>query len=261
MRVTYVGHATVLIEDSGSAIVTDPLLRRRVGHLRRQGELPAPLPQLDGVLISHLHRDHLDTPSLKRIADGTPAVLPASGVSAMRRTRLQPLPIAHWLSSGRNAEPLADVASPCSDEVRLNLRLIPYSDELWLLVARDVSKLMRLEHMRRDVIDRFRIGREVMTVGAVELQIDKTRRDDVFRRVRALAQPRNHAARNRELARAQHTIGKEHLTGEAQRIHARAFPSSESRATRAAPTAASTSGTSGRAAGTDAASAQRSASR
>ena len=93
MRVTYVGHATVLIEDSGSAIVTDPLLRRRVGHLRRQGELPAPLPELDGVLISHLHRDHLDTPSLKRIADGTPAVVPASGVSAMRRTRLQPLPV------------------------------------------------------------------------------------------------------------------------------------------------------------------------
>jgi L-ascorbate metabolism protein UlaG (beta-lactamase superfamily) len=93
MRVTYVGHATVLIEDSGSAIVTDPLLRRRVGHLRRQGELPAALPQLDGVLISHLHRDHLDTPSLKRIADGTPAVVPASGVSAMRRTRLQPVPV------------------------------------------------------------------------------------------------------------------------------------------------------------------------
>ena len=93
MRVTYVGHATVLIEDSGSAIVTDPLLRRRVGHLRRQGELPAPLPELDGVLISHLHRDHLDTPSLKRIADGTRVVVPASGVSAIRRTRLQPLPV------------------------------------------------------------------------------------------------------------------------------------------------------------------------
>ena len=62
MRVTYVGHATVLIEDSGSAIVTDPLLRRRVGHLRRQGELPAPLPQLDGVLMPTIRtlRDTLD---------------------------------------------------------------------------------------------------------------------------------------------------------------------------------------------------------
>ena len=66
--------------------------------------------------------------------------------------RLQPLPIAHWLAAGRNAEPLMDVASPVDAEVRLNLRLIPYSDQLWLLVARDVSKLMRLEQMRRDFV-------------------------------------------------------------------------------------------------------------
>jgi two-component system phosphate regulon sensor histidine kinase PhoR len=36
--------------------------------------------------------------------------------------------------------------------VRLSLRLIPYSDELWLLVARDVTKLVRLEQMRRDFV-------------------------------------------------------------------------------------------------------------
>src|SRR5690606_29592192 len=36
--------------------------------------------------------------------------------------------------------------------VRLSLRLIPYSDELWLLVARDVTKVMRLEQMRRDFV-------------------------------------------------------------------------------------------------------------
>jgi len=66
--------------------------------------------------------------------------------------RLQPLPIAHWLTSGRNAEPMSDVPSPVAADIRLNLRLIPYSDELWLLVARDVSKLMRLEQMRRDFV-------------------------------------------------------------------------------------------------------------
>ncbi len=65
---------------------------------------------------------------------------------------LQPLPIANWLSGGRYAEPLLDVASPVRADVRLSLRLIPYSDDLWLLVARDVSKLMRLEHMRRDFV-------------------------------------------------------------------------------------------------------------
>ena len=66
--------------------------------------------------------------------------------------RLQPLPIAHWLAAGRHAEPLMDAASPVRPDIRLSLRLIPYSDELWLLVARDVSKLMRLEQMRRDFV-------------------------------------------------------------------------------------------------------------
>ena len=66
--------------------------------------------------------------------------------------RLRPLRIAHWLSAGRNAEPLLDVASPASPDIRLTLRLIPYSDDLWLVVARDVTKMMRLEHMRRDFV-------------------------------------------------------------------------------------------------------------
>jgi two-component system phosphate regulon sensor histidine kinase PhoR len=65
---------------------------------------------------------------------------------------LKPLPIAHWLSGGRNAEPLQDVASPLDGTIRLSLRLIPYSDQYWLLVARDVSKLLRLEQMRRDFV-------------------------------------------------------------------------------------------------------------
>ncbi|QIL21038.1 phosphate regulon sensor histidine kinase PhoR [Thermomonas sp. HDW16] len=67
-------------------------------------------------------------------------------------TALQPLPMAHWLATGRNAEPMTDVASPANPDLRLNLRLIPYSDELWLLVARDVTRTMRLEHMRRDFV-------------------------------------------------------------------------------------------------------------
>src|SRR5690554_311660 len=66
--------------------------------------------------------------------------------------RLRPLPVAHWLAAGRNAEPLADVPSPVDPATRLSLHLIPYSDELWLLVARDVTKLMHLEHIRRDFV-------------------------------------------------------------------------------------------------------------
>ena len=66
--------------------------------------------------------------------------------------RLQPLPISHWLSAGRHAEPIVDAASPVDPAIRISLRLIPYSDALWLLVARDVGKMMRLEQVRRDFV-------------------------------------------------------------------------------------------------------------
>ncbi|MDO5505873.1 MAG: phosphate regulon sensor histidine kinase PhoR [Pseudoxanthomonas suwonensis] len=66
--------------------------------------------------------------------------------------RLQPLPLGPWLALGQQAEPMLDVASPVGSQLRMNLRLIPYSDTLWLLVARDVSKMMRLEQTRRDFV-------------------------------------------------------------------------------------------------------------
>ena len=66
--------------------------------------------------------------------------------------RMQPLPMAQWMASGRNAEPILDAPGPVDERLRLHLRLIPYSEDYWLLVARDVSKLLRLEQMRRDFV-------------------------------------------------------------------------------------------------------------
>ncbi|HJW45988.1 MAG TPA: phosphate regulon sensor histidine kinase PhoR [Lysobacter sp.] len=65
--------------------------------------------------------------------------------------RLQPLQLSRWLAAGRNAEPL-EVTSPWNPTVTLSLRLIPYSENLWLLLARDVSRLLQLEQMRRDFV-------------------------------------------------------------------------------------------------------------
>ncbi len=65
--------------------------------------------------------------------------------------RLQPLPLARWMAAGRNAEPL-ETPSPLNGSLTLSLRLIPYSENLWLLVARDVSRLLQLEQMRRDFV-------------------------------------------------------------------------------------------------------------
>jgi two-component system phosphate regulon sensor histidine kinase PhoR len=58
---------------------------------------------------------------------------------------------AEWLRA-ENAEPLVDLASPADENLRLSLRLIRYADDRALLVARDVSQLMRLEQVRRDFV-------------------------------------------------------------------------------------------------------------
>ena len=66
-RIVFLGHATVLIELDGVRLLTDPLLRDRVAHLRRQVPPldPAVYAGIDAVLISHLHHDHLDLASLR----------------------------------------------------------------------------------------------------------------------------------------------------------------------------------------------------
>jgi L-ascorbate metabolism protein UlaG (beta-lactamase superfamily) len=66
-RITWIGHSTVLIEMDGVRLLTDPLLRRRVLHLRRVVADAAELGELDAVLISHGHADHLDAGSLEHL--------------------------------------------------------------------------------------------------------------------------------------------------------------------------------------------------
>ena len=76
-RITWLGHSTVLVELDGTRVLTDPVLRDRVAHLRRTKPADAGmLYALDGVLVSHLHYDHLDSPSLERLGRSVPVVVP-----------------------------------------------------------------------------------------------------------------------------------------------------------------------------------------
>src|SRR4051794_35054839 len=86
-RLTWLGHATVLLELSGARLLTDPLLRTHVGPLRRQGEPPAPGASraIDAVLVSHLHYDHLDVPSLRRLRDDVAVLAPRGAGRFLRR--------------------------------------------------------------------------------------------------------------------------------------------------------------------------------
>lgn len=88
VRVTYVGHATVLLETDGLRWLTDPFLRDRLGPLRRHGPSPDPnaIGPLDLVLVSHAHPDHFDPRSLGRL-QGDPLVIVPPGLGpATQRT-------------------------------------------------------------------------------------------------------------------------------------------------------------------------------
>lgn len=94
-RLTWWGHATASIEIDGVHVLTDPLLRGRVGPLRWYGPRPpATLAgRADAVLVSHLHRDHFDRRSLAVVPDETPIIVPRGAgsllPSARRRTVIE----------------------------------------------------------------------------------------------------------------------------------------------------------------------------
>jgi two-component system phosphate regulon sensor histidine kinase PhoR len=60
--------------------------------------------------------------------------------------------VHEWFLAGDIDEPLMDLPCPQDENIRLSLRLLPYSNEQFMVVVRDVTKLMQLEHMRRDFV-------------------------------------------------------------------------------------------------------------
>jgi len=84
--VTWIGHASVLIDVAGVKVLTDPLLTRRVAHLRRHHPIDvAAVGVPDVVLLSHVHMDHLHIPSLRLLGPTIPIVAPAGAGGLLRR--------------------------------------------------------------------------------------------------------------------------------------------------------------------------------
>ncbi|MFD6299897.1 MBL fold metallo-hydrolase [Streptomyces sp. NPDC060235] len=85
VEITWWGHATCTLEDSGTRVLTDPLFARRLAHLRRRRGAPPPpsAAVADVALVSHLHADHLHVPSLARLAPGTRVLVPRGAPRAV----------------------------------------------------------------------------------------------------------------------------------------------------------------------------------
>jgi L-ascorbate metabolism protein UlaG (beta-lactamase superfamily) len=88
VQLTFVGHATVRLDGEEAMLLTDPVLRRHVGVLRSTAAIDRVVPAPDRavvVLISHLHLDHCDVPSLRRLGNALSLVVPRGAESFFTR--------------------------------------------------------------------------------------------------------------------------------------------------------------------------------
>src|SRR5262249_61589232 len=85
-RVSYVGHASWLVQTTGLNLLLDPVWSQRVSPFAKVGPKRvndpgiafADLPPIDVVLVSHAHYDHLDVATLSRLPGAhPPPLLPA----------------------------------------------------------------------------------------------------------------------------------------------------------------------------------------
>lgn len=100
MKITYIGHSTVLLEWDGGAFLTDPNFSDKVIIAKRKTALgydPAHLPKITAVLLSHLHLDHFDTASFNFFKTTVPIITAeGSGRSVIRRLPNPVIELSHW---------------------------------------------------------------------------------------------------------------------------------------------------------------------
>jgi L-ascorbate metabolism protein UlaG (beta-lactamase superfamily) len=106
----WLGHGSVLLRIGGINVLMDPVFSRRIGMsigertfgLARLQPVPVPaerLPSVDLILISHAHFDHLDKPTLRRLASRHTTV-----ITARRTTRLIPSGFARVIEMDWHSE-------------------------------------------------------------------------------------------------------------------------------------------------------------
>jgi L-ascorbate metabolism protein UlaG (beta-lactamase superfamily) len=138
LRVTLVNHSTVLIQQAGANILTDPIWSERAspfswaGPKRRRapGVRWDDLPRIDMALLSHNHYDHLDLPTVRRLADGGRAafVVPLGLEKFFRSRGIGP---AHELDWGQSVA-IGEITIHCVPAMHFSARgLFDRNRTLW----------------------------------------------------------------------------------------------------------------------------------
>jgi L-ascorbate metabolism protein UlaG (beta-lactamase superfamily) len=100
---TWIGHATYVVQIGGLTVLTDPVWSRRIpgvpARVTPAGLDWAALPPVDAVLISHNHYDHLDAPTMRRLPRHTPILVPAKLAGWFRRRRFTDVTELDWWQS------------------------------------------------------------------------------------------------------------------------------------------------------------------
>jgi L-ascorbate metabolism protein UlaG (beta-lactamase superfamily) len=116
ITLAWLGHATVLVNFYGLRIITDPVLFSRIGvdvgiaslgplRLVQCALTPDELPEIDLVLVSHAHFDHLDTPSLGAIPGRPAAVMAAETSDLLPRHNYSSVAELRWNEAARVKTP------------------------------------------------------------------------------------------------------------------------------------------------------------
>lgn len=171
VTLAWLGHATVLVNFYGVRLITDPVLFSRIGVDLGVGSLgplrlvqcaltPAQLPDLDLVLVSHAHFDHLDTPSLAAIRGRPAAVMAAETSDLLPRPHYSSVETLRWNEVTRVATPRGDVAVRAIEVKHWGARIrrdthrgytgfIVEREGRRLLIGGDTAETMAFEEHRR----------------------------------------------------------------------------------------------------------------
>ncbi len=128
-KLEYLGHSTIVLDINGVRVATDPVFRRLIFHLVRTVPVPGreALRNIDVVLISHTHYDHLDISGIKSIGEHALVCVPRGAGKLLRKNKITnfrelsvgeeffvgDLPIRTTYASHRSGRPPFDFETGC----------------------------------------------------------------------------------------------------------------------------------------------------